>query len=62
MPGQSADTEKLIEHARRGDRAARDRLLTQHQSRLRKMIVVRMDPRLEIRVDPSATFGRFSLG
>ena len=52
MPGQSADTEKLIEHTRRGDRVARDRLLTQHQSRLSKMIVVRMDPRLEIRVDP----------
>src|SRR5262249_24536437 len=53
MSGQNADAEKLLERARRGDRTARERLLTQHRSRLRKMIAVRMDPRLAIRVDPS---------
>jgi len=53
MPGQNAHVDKLLERARGGDRTARERLLTQHRARLRKVIAVRMDPRLTVRVDPS---------
>jgi len=53
MPGRESENERLIELARVGDRNARERLLIQHRTRLRKMIAVRMDPRLAIRVDPS---------
>lgn len=53
MPGRNVNLERLLELARRGDRAARDQLLGLHRTRLRKMIAVRLDPRLAVRVDPS---------
>jgi RNA polymerase sigma-70 factor (ECF subfamily) len=53
MAGQNAGVDQLLERARRGDRSARERLLAEHRARLRKMIAVRMDPRLTVRVDPS---------
>jgi len=43
----------LLERAKQGDREAVGGLLDQHRSRLRRMVVVRMDPRLGARVDPS---------
>src|SRR5262245_59128502 len=49
----SRDTEGLIERARLGDDAARQRLLGQHRDRLRRMIALRWDRRLSARVDPS---------
>jgi len=47
------DTEQLLERVVTGDSAARDELLQRHRSRLRRMVVVRVDPRLAARVDPS---------
>src|SRR5436309_7088112 len=47
------DTDQLLASASRGDTAARGRLLERHRSRLRRMVAVRLDPRLAARVDPS---------
>jgi RNA polymerase sigma-70 factor (ECF subfamily) len=47
------DTDRLIQLARGGDASARDRLLARHRSRLRRMVRLRLDPRLGPRVDPS---------
>jgi RNA polymerase sigma-70 factor (ECF subfamily) len=48
-----ADTEELLRLVARGDRAARGPLLQRHSGRLRRMIDLRLDPRLRARVDPS---------
>jgi RNA polymerase sigma-70 factor (ECF subfamily) len=53
MPPEDAATEALLQRAGQGDRSARDGLLALHRARLRKMVAVRMDPRLAARVDPS---------
>ena len=47
------DTEQLLDRAATGDERARDRLLTRHRDRLKRMVAVRADPRLAARVDPS---------
>ena len=47
------DTDRLIQLASGGDASARDRLLARHRSRLRRMVCLRLDPRLGPRVDPS---------
>jgi RNA polymerase sigma-70 factor (ECF subfamily) len=47
------DTEQLLAHAAAGDPNARDRLLALNRSRLKRMVAIRMDPRLAARVDPS---------
>ena len=47
------DTEQLLDRAAGGDPAARGTLLVRHRDRLRRMVVVRLDPRLAARVDPS---------
>jgi RNA polymerase sigma-70 factor, ECF subfamily len=47
------DTEELIREALTGGRAARGALLRRHRARLRRMVELRMDPRLFARVDPS---------
>ena len=52
MPGQP-DTDVLLERARKGDHAAVDQLLLRNRSRLRRMIKVRLDPRVAARIDPS---------
>jgi RNA polymerase sigma-70 factor (ECF subfamily) len=46
-------TEGLIERARKGDGAARQRLLESHRDRLRQVISVRLDRRLAARLDAS---------
>jgi RNA polymerase sigma-70 factor (ECF subfamily) len=53
MPATSADTRELLERSVRGDAAARQELLVCHRARLRRMVAVRLDPRLAARVDPS---------
>lgn len=53
MLAEPPDTAQLIERATRGDDQARHDLLLRHQSRLRQMVVVRMDRQLAARVDPS---------
>ncbi len=50
---QPPDTERLIARAAAGDVSARGALLVRHRDRLRRMVAVRLDPRLAARVDPS---------
>src|SRR6266436_992052 len=50
---QHADTEELLNHAERGDDAAREELLMHHRNRLKRMIAIRLDRRMAARVDPS---------
>jgi RNA polymerase sigma-70 factor, ECF subfamily len=47
------DTEELLRRTGAGDRGARGALLERHRGRLRRMIALRIDPRLAARVDPS---------
>ena len=47
------DTEQLLDQSAAGDAAARGALLVRHRDRLRRMVAVRLDPRLAARVDPS---------
>lgn len=47
------DTDELLTRAEHGDAAARDQLLTRHVGRIKRMVAVRMDPRLRARIDPS---------
>jgi RNA polymerase sigma-70 factor (ECF subfamily) len=49
-PAELAD---LLERARRGDRAALDTLFAQHRDRLRRMVELRLDRRLQARIDAS---------
>lgn len=44
---------QLIVRAIAGEREAVDELLARHRSQLRRMVAVRLDPRLKSRVDPS---------
>lgn len=48
-----SDTAALLAQAANGDIRARDTLLVRHRDRIRRMIAVRMDHRLQKRVDPS---------
>lgn len=50
---QDGDTEKLLKRASAGDEHAVEQLLDRHRQRLRRMVAVRLDPRLTARVDPS---------
>ncbi len=53
-PSPSHDaTSKLVLQAANGDNEAWDRLLTEHRPRLRRMVSLRMDRRLQGRIDPS---------
>jgi RNA polymerase sigma-70 factor, ECF subfamily len=47
------DTDQLIEQACGGDADARQALLARHRDRLRRMVAVRLDPRVAPRADPS---------
>ena len=49
--GSKADL--LLQRATEGDAAARAELLARYRSRLRRMIAMRIDPRVAARVDPS---------
>lgn len=46
-------TDDLIRRAAAGDPVARDRLLSVHRGRLKRMVAARLDRRLSSRVDPS---------
>jgi RNA polymerase sigma-70 factor (ECF subfamily) len=50
---ESSETGHLLRQAGAGNKEALGKLLTQHQDRLRRMIVLRLDQRLQGRVDPS---------
>jgi RNA polymerase sigma-70 factor (ECF subfamily) len=52
-PHDSDATNELIQEAVQGDSASLGKLLAEHRPRLRRMVAMRMDPRLAGRVDPS---------
>jgi len=47
MTDQSEETTRLLEKARDGDQAALNQLFTMHHSRLRRMVELRLDRRLQ---------------
>src|SRR5437868_14581460 len=49
----SDESDRLLRQAADGDKEAFGTLLTQHRDRLRRMIALRLDQRLQGRVDPS---------
>jgi RNA polymerase sigma-70 factor (ECF subfamily) len=53
MDNQSADTVDLLQRARAGDQAAVNDLFTRHRDRLRRMVELRLDRRLQGRIDAS---------
>ncbi len=53
MPGNSSETEQLLEQAAGGDKESLGRLLTRHEDRLRRMVAFRLDQRLQGRLDVS---------
>jgi RNA polymerase sigma-70 factor (ECF subfamily) len=52
-PHDSTETDRLIQAAADGDKAAVDQLLSRHRPYLRRVVELRMDPALRSRVDPS---------
>jgi RNA polymerase sigma-70 factor (ECF subfamily) len=53
MTGPSSDIDDLLRRARDGDRQALAELFTRYRERLRQMIRLRLDRRLQARLDPS---------
>ena len=53
MTGNSSETNQLLEQAARGDPQGLGTLLAKHGDRLRRMVALRMDRRLQGRIDPS---------
>src|SRR5271167_4881298 len=53
MTGNSSETNQLLEQAARGDPHGLGTLLARHGDRLRRMVALRLDRRLQGRVDPS---------
>jgi RNA polymerase sigma-70 factor (ECF subfamily) len=53
MTRTEPDTEELLRRAAGGDRSARGALWQRHRPRLRRLVALRLDPRLAARVDPS---------
>jgi len=53
MDNNSTDTVELIERARAGDRHALEEIFTRHRGRLRRMVEMRLDWRLQARLDAS---------
>jgi RNA polymerase sigma-70 factor (ECF subfamily) len=47
------DTDQLLDRVVQGESSAAAALLTRHEQRLRRMVSLRLDPRLAARVDPS---------
>jgi RNA polymerase sigma-70 factor, ECF subfamily len=53
MANNSSDTTQLLERAKAGDAAAVNELFTRHRERLHRMVEMRLDRRLQARVDAS---------
>jgi RNA polymerase sigma-70 factor (ECF subfamily) len=53
MTNNSAATARLLEQARAGDKEALNRLFARHRARLRRMVDLRLDRRLQARIDAS---------
>ena len=53
MSHDGSETDGLLRRVQDGDEAALEELLVRHRARLRRVIDLRMDPRLAARLDPS---------
>jgi RNA polymerase sigma-70 factor (ECF subfamily) len=53
MNDESADVLTLLERARAGDQGALNEIFLRHRSRLRRMVEMRLDRRLQARIDAS---------
>ncbi len=53
LPGETGQTRVLLAQAHAGDAEAIDRLLARHRLYLRRIVELRLDPKLRQRVDPS---------
>jgi RNA polymerase sigma-70 factor (ECF subfamily) len=53
MDNNSADTTRLLEQARAGDPQALNDIFTRHRARLHRMVELRLDRRLQARIDAS---------
>jgi RNA polymerase sigma-70 factor, ECF subfamily len=53
MTDNSAETTRLLDLARGGDREALNQLFARHRARLRRMVDLRLDRRLQARIDAS---------
>jgi hypothetical protein len=53
MADNSADTARLLEQARAGNQGALNDLFARHRARLRRMVDLRLDGRLQARIDAS---------
>jgi RNA polymerase sigma-70 factor (ECF subfamily) len=53
MTSDSSETDQLLQRAAQGDQAAWSALLARHRDRLRRMVALRLDRRLQGRIDPS---------
>lgn len=53
MPGDSSELQKLIERAGQGDQSMFGELLDRYRDRLRRMVKLRLDRRLQGRIDAS---------
>src|SRR6266849_6295739 len=53
MANNSADTARLLENARAGDQRALNEVFARYRDRLRRMVELRLDRRLQARIDAS---------
>jgi len=53
MANNSADTARLLEKARAGDQSALNEVFARYRDRLRRMVELRLDRRLQARIDAS---------
>jgi RNA polymerase sigma-70 factor (ECF subfamily) len=53
MDSNSAETARLLEQARAGDHTALNEVFARHRARLRRMVELRLDRRLQARIDAS---------
>jgi RNA polymerase sigma-70 factor, ECF subfamily len=53
QPTDPDETDRLLRDAARGDQAALGSLLERHRERLRRMVALRLDPRISARVNAS---------
>lgn len=62
MNEEQSDTDGLIERARLGDQAAVDEVFSRHRDRLTRMVQLRLDRRLQGRIDASDVIQEALLG
>jgi RNA polymerase sigma-70 factor (ECF subfamily) len=53
MTGDTSEIDRLLQQAARGDQEGLGTLLARHRDRLRRMVALRLDRRLQGRIDPS---------